>query len=185
MRTLQGQPSVVEAGSTKYSSSGSIGNSVCLLGLHIVTLEPGATLLNMTTLLTSYACWSPQSIVYILDKMALPSLQEIMEICVNERATIDYLVHHNALVIDDICELCGGDMSRKNITQLRCRRHNCRNTKSIFRNTMFAGGSRSVRCHEVLLLAYPWLCKSTYSTIQTQTHKSPKTISRWVRIFNR
>ena len=50
---------------------------------------------------------------------------------------------------------------------------------------MFAGGSRSIRCHEVLLLAYLWLCQSTYTTIKAQTGISPKTIAKWIRIFER
>ena len=99
---------------------------------------------------------------------------------------LQYLKDHHVIELDPLCDACGeGHMSLKTPTQFRCKRFSCRHTRSVFQGTMFAGGSRTMDCHDVLQMAYYWLAGGTFSTIQAQTGKSAPTVTRWVRIFKR
>ena len=95
--------------------------------------------------------------------MALPSLRDIVSICESEETAVVYLIRCDTIELYRECPYCNGNISRKNIKQQRCTSSACRKTISIFDQTMFGMNSRSVECHNILLLAYLWLNKTFYS----------------------
>ena len=110
----------------------------------------------------------------------LPTLFNLYNILFSEEECIEFLLENEVLYQHATCTNCRSPMIRYH-TKWRCPKKTCRQSRSIFRDTLFF--KCNLPCNKVLLIGYLWLTKSTSSSIQKMTGHSTSTITRIVGLF--
>jgi IS1 family transposase len=110
----------------------------------------------------------------------IPSLKSLQNIFYDEKNCIEFLLDKDILNKPRLCTHCNSSIYR-DIKIFRCTNRNCRKAISIFAHTFFA--RNHLRCSDIILIGYLWLCGSNYTVIQNIMDCSPNTISRYTKLF--
>ncbi|HEY6534435.1 MAG TPA: hypothetical protein VIY08_01285 [Candidatus Nitrosocosmicus sp.] len=111
--------------------------------------------------------------------LKIPSLKSLQDIFFDEDKCINFLFNENILQFQR-CPTCNYNTYRdKKI--FRCLDLNCRKAVSIFDKTFFSG--RHLKCSDVMLIGYYWLCNANYTMILNMSGHSSTTVSKYIKLF--
>lgn len=112
----------------------------------------------------------------------IPPISTLLPILFNEASCMQFLIDRGVFYTERICPSCTTPMNLYHSQMsYMCPKKICRKKISIKSNSFFAGCKLPV--HQVLHLAYLWLCKTSPSSTETQSGLSRPTISNFFHIF--
>jgi hypothetical protein len=110
---------------------------------------------------------------------SIPDLNSIQKIIFDENECIKFLIDNNLIIKPQNCYNCNSIKLYRDKKIFKC--NTCKKSISIFNNSFFA--NRNLACNKVLLIGYLWLTKANYTTIKSITNYSPRTIVKYIKIF--
>ena len=113
----------------------------------------------------------------------IPSLKSLRNILFDEQECIKFLFENNILYNLRSCSNCDSSLYYEHKRKLyRCnnRRQRCKSV-SIYKDSFFSNSH--LKCSDVMLIGYLWLCKSSYTAIQSMTGHSSNTITGYMNFF--
>jgi transposase-like protein len=111
---------------------------------------------------------------------SIPIWISLIGILRDEKECIKFLFDNDILYNPQSCLYCGSSLYReKNLH--RCIERQCRKSVSIFKDSFFA--NNNLKCSEVMMIGYLWLCGNSHSSIVKMTGHSTKTITSYLEFF--
>jgi hypothetical protein len=111
--------------------------------------------------------------------LSIPDLNLIQDIIFDEDECINFLFNNNIIIKPQNCYNCSSNKLYRDKKIFRC--NTCKKSISIFNNSFFA--NRNLACNKVLFIGYLWLTKANYTTINSITNYSPRTIVKYMKVF--
>jgi hypothetical protein len=108
------------------------------------------------------------------------SLKSLRNIFFDEEECINFLLEKDILKNKQNCEICNSQVTRYT-NYYRCKNRDCSKIESVFKNTIFFNSN--IKCCDILLIGYFWLCKLNYTSISMMTTFSSITIIKFVNLF--
>ena len=108
------------------------------------------------------------------------SLKSLHSIFFNEEKCINFLLEKEILKDKQSCKICNSEITRY-INYYKCKNRKCNKTESVFKNTIFSNSN--IKCNDILLIGYFWLCKLSYTSINMMSTFSSVTIIKFTNIF--
>jgi len=115
--------------------------------------------------------------ILITKNMSLKSLHNIF---FNEEKCINFLLEKKILKNKLSCEICNSEVTRY-INYYKYKNRECNKTETVFKNTIFSNSN--IKCNDILLIGYFWLCKLNYTSISMMTTFSSVTIIKFTNMF--
>ena len=113
--------------------------------------------------------------------MSIPVLNSLWDIFSNEKECIKFLFANDILYKRQSCSHCGSLLYRERKLYRCSNRDECRKSISIFKDSFFA--KNRLKCSEIMLIGYLWLCKDSHSSIVKKIGHSPKIITSYMNFF--
>jgi transposase-like protein len=111
-----------------------------------------------------------------------PKLKTLKNIFFDERNCIDFLFENDILYKPQLCSHCNSSLNINYKNKIhRCNNRQCRKAKSIYKDSFFA--KSHLKCSDIMLIGYLWVCGSSYSSIISTTGHSPNTITSYMNFF--
>jgi transposase-like protein len=104
---------------------------------------------------------------------SVPSHESLLLVFGDESKAITYLIEHGVLSEINSCTACGSPLTLHGLSQ-RCKKEGCRKRHSVTAGTFFAGAR--VPINKLLLIAYLWACRCSYTSIYMMVQASSATI---------
>jgi transposase-like protein len=112
----------------------------------------------------------------------LKSLHNNNNILFDEQKCIKFLFENDILYKPKSCSHCDSSLYYEHKRKLyRCNNRQCYKSVSIYKDSFFANSH--LKCSDVMLIGYLWLCKCNYSSIKKMTGHSSNTITSYMKYF--
>jgi transposase-like protein len=111
-----------------------------------------------------------------------PELKSLKDIFFDEQNCIDFLFENDILYKLQLCSHCNSSLNINYKDKIyRCINKECRKAVSIFKDSFFA--KSHLKCSDIMLIGYYWLCGCSYSSIINMTGHSPNTVTNYMNFF--
>jgi hypothetical protein len=120
-------------------------------------------------------------VIPIVRSTGMPTLDWLNEnVVYSEITCIDYFVEHGILRIPMNCSRCGRNVTSMSgsLKNYQCNHKDCRKYQSLYSNTVFFRSRTKI--HEIMKMAYYWLCGDSWTSILAKTGLSRKAVTSWI-----